>query len=91
MTTEKKPIYYSDKSQKYYFNTTTAFGKYYAQTVYGGEKLKGGKIRIDKNGRQFIMGLVSKTKSKNGFYYYQCVGFVEAAEEVKENETEREV
>ena len=61
---EIKPIYYSDKSHKYYFNNTNAFGSYWATTVYNGEALKGGEIKVDKNGRKYIMGRVEKMFSK---------------------------
>ena len=63
---EIKPIYYSDKSHKYYFNNTNAFGSYWATTVYNGEALKGGEIKVDKNGRKYIMGRVEKMFSKDG-------------------------
>ena len=72
---EIKPIYYSDKSHKYYFNNTNAFGSYWATTVYNGEALKGGEIKVDKNGRKYIMGRVEKMFSKDGRTYYKCVGF----------------
>ena len=69
-----KPIYYSEKTHRYYFNSVNAFGKYYAVTVYNCEALKGGEIRIDKNGRQYILGLVEQVLSKNGRMYYRCTG-----------------
>ena len=72
---EIKPIYYSDKSHKYYFNNTNAFGSYWATTVYNGEALKGGEIKVDKNGRKYILGRVEKMFSKDGRTYYKCVGF----------------
>lgn len=85
---ENKPIYYSEKSHNYYFNSTNAFGGYYAQTVYGCEKLKGGEIKIDKNGRQYIMGIVERVKSKNDRYYYRCIGYVKPKEAAYETESE---
>ena len=71
---EIKPIYYSEKSKKYYFNSTSVFGHYFAETVWNGANLKGGEIKTDKNGRQYILGVVEKVKSRNGRYYYTCVG-----------------
>lgn len=72
---EIKPIYYSRKMNKYYFNNTTAFGAYYAETVYNGDALKGGEIKTDKNGKQYILGFVEKVRSQNGRDYYKCTGF----------------
>lgn len=91
-----KPIYYSQKMNKYYFNGTSVFGDYKAITVYGGDNLKGGEIRIDKNGRKYIMGYVEIVKGKKGTYY-KCTGFVpatekaETAEEVAETAINEEV
>lgn len=73
---EMKPIYYSEKSKKYYFNNITAFGQYFAEKVYGGENLKGGEIKIDKNGRQYILGYVERVRSQDGRSYWKCTGFV---------------
>lgn len=74
---EMKPIYYSEKGKKYYFNNITAFGNYFAEKVYGGENLKGGEVKTDKNGRQYIMGYVERAYNKNtGFSYWKCTGFV---------------
>ena len=76
-----KAIYYSKKMKKYYFNNVTAFGQYFAETVYGGENLIGGKIEIDKNGKQYILGNVVECVSKNtGRRYYKCTGYVEKQE-----------
>lgn len=72
---EIKPIYYSRKMNKYYFNNITAFGSYYAETVYNGDALKGGEIYTDKNGKQYILGKIVKVKSKDGHDYYKCVGY----------------
>ena len=72
---EIKPIYYSDKSHKYYFNSTNVFGSYSAVTVYNGEALRGGDIKVDKNGRKYILGRVEKKLSKDGRIYYKCLGF----------------
>lgn len=74
--TEIKAIYYSKKMKKYYFCNTTAFGKFYAETVYNGSALKGGKIKTDKNGKEYILGYVKKVMSKDGHLYYNCTGFV---------------
>ena len=73
--TEIKPIYYSDKAHKYYFNNINAFGSYWATAVYNGEALKGGEIKVDKNGRKYIMGRIEKEFSKDGRVYYKCLGF----------------
>lgn len=89
MAQEVKAIYYSKKMSKYYFNSISVFGDYQAITVYGGDELKGGEIKTDKNGRQYILGYVEKVKGKNG-YYWKCTGFVpektkaETAEEIIE-------
>ena len=73
-----KAIYYSKKMKKYYFNNVTAFGQYFAETVYGGENLIGGKIETDKNGKQYILGNVVECISRNtGRKYYKCTGYVE--------------
>ena len=73
-----KAIYYSKKMKKYYFNNVTAFGQYFAETVYGGENLVGGQIKTDKNGKQYIVGNVIECISSNtGRKYYKCTGFVE--------------
>jgi len=79
-----KAIYYSKKMKKYYFSNVTAFGQYFAETVFGGENLIGGKIKTDKNGKQYILGNVVEVKSQNtGRKYYKCTGYVEPAEEPK--------
>ena len=89
MAQEVKAIYFSKKMNKYYFNSISVFGDYRAVTVYNGDALKGGEIKIDKNGRQYIVGYVEQRKGKNGLYWY-CTGFVpktekaETAEEVVE-------
>lgn len=73
-----KAIYYSKKMKKYYFNNVTAFGQYFAETVYGGENLIGGTIQTDKNGKQYILGNVVECISQNtGRKYYKCTGYVE--------------
>lgn len=77
-----KPIYYSTKMNKYYFNNCSVLGDYVAQTVYGGENLKGGEIKLDKNGKKFILGLleIRKSKKTDNTYYY-CIGFVDSHED----------
>ena len=72
--TEIKPIYYSNKTHRYYINSVNALGEYQAITVYNCEALKGGEIKVDKNGRKYILGLVENTLSKNGRMYYRCTG-----------------
>ena len=73
-----KAIYYSKKMKKYYFNNVTAFGQYFAETVYGGENLIGGTIQTDKNGKQYILGNDVECISQNtGRKYYKCTGYVE--------------
>lgn len=77
-----KAIYYSKKMRKYYFNNVTAFGQYFAETVYGGENLVGGEIKTDKNGKQYILGNVVECISQNtGRKYYKCTGYVEPKKE----------
>lgn len=83
--TEIKPIYYSNKTNRYYFNSTNAFGEYKAITVYNGESLKGGEIKVDKNGRKYILAYVENVLSKNGRMYWRCMGFYTPEE--KENHT----
>lgn len=78
-----KPIYFSKKLQKYYFNDTSVFGDYHMAVVYDGIKLKGGEIKTDKNGRQYILGYVEQVLSKNGYTYWRCTGYVPTE---KENE-----
>lgn len=77
MAHEVKPIYFSTKKNQYYFNSTSVLGDYRMVRVYKGENLKGGEIKIDKNGRKYILGYVEQVLSKNGHTYYQCVGYVE--------------
>lgn len=80
-----KAIYYSRKMKKYYFNNVTAFGQYFAETVYGGENLIGGEIKTDKNDKQYIVGYVSECVSPvTGRKYFKCTGYVEPKSEVKE-------
>lgn len=81
--TEIKAIYYSRKMNKYYFCNSTAFGKFYAETVYNGDALKGGEIKTDKNGKQYILGYVKKVRSQNNRDYYKCEGFVPPKSDVK--------
>ena len=88
MAQEVKAIYYSKKMNKYYFNSISVFGDYRAVTVYNGDALKGGEIKTDKNGRQYIVGYVEKRKGKNGYYWY-CTGFVPSKTE--EAQTAEEV
>lgn len=75
-----KPIYYSKKTHKYYFCDVNAFGEFKAVTVYGGEKLRGGEIKTDKHGKQYILGYVSQKMSEKGNLYFVCEGFVPAKE-----------
>lgn len=67
-----KPIYYSQKMKKYYFNNTTLFGTYYAEKVFGCEKFSANEITIqeDKNGRKYFLALVKECVSKDGHKYY---------------------
>lgn len=66
-----KPIYYSDKSHKYYFNELDAFGGYSAITVYGCDKLRFGDVNIleDKNGKKYFLGDVITVNGANGVYH----------------------
>lgn len=90
--TQKKAIYYSTKMKKYYFNNTTVFGTYKAETVYNGDALKGGTIKTDKNGKKYILGYVEQVKSQKGYTYYKCTGFVpnEKTGEVADGEATQE-
>lgn len=67
-----KPIYYSSKMKKYYFNNTTLFGDYYAEKVYGCENFTGSEVNIqtDKNGRKYFLALVKECVNKEGHKYY---------------------
>lgn len=85
--TEIKPIYYSEKTHRYYFNSINAFGDYQSVTVYNCEALKGGEIKVDKNSRKYILGLVENTLSKNGRMYYRCTGAYIPEEKEEENNT----
>lgn len=69
------PVYYSTKMKKYYFNNCSVMGDYVAQTVYGGDNLKGGEIKYDKNGKRFIIGILEIRKNKQGNSYYYCIGY----------------
>ena len=79
-----KPIYFSKKKNCYYFNSISVLGDYRMVKVYNGEKLKGGEIKIDKNGRKYIIGYVEEVLGKNGYTYYVCTGFVENKDESAE-------
>lgn len=76
MAREVKPIYFSKAKNYYYFNSTSLFGDYRMVKVYDGNKLKGGEIKVDKNGRKYILGYVEEVLSKNGHVYYKCTGYV---------------
>lgn len=84
MAQQIKPIYFSKKKNCYYFNSTSLLGDYRMVKVYNGDKLKGGEIKTDKNGRKYILGYVEEVLSKTGYTYYTCTGFVENKDESAE-------
>lgn len=68
-------VYYSKKMRKYYFLQDNVMeDEINTITVYGGDKLKGGEIKTDKNGKKYITGIVSHKLGKNGSYYV-CEGY----------------
>lgn len=70
-----KPVYYSDKMKKYYFNENV-FGTFKSITVYGMENLKyeAADVKTDKNGKKYILVELERKFNQDSYKpYYRVV------------------
>lgn len=83
-----KPVYYSDKMKKYYFNENV-FGDFKAITVYGVENvtIKPEDVKLDKNKKKYVVMELKKEFNKDAYKpYFKAVRVAEKKVENVENE-----
>lgn len=85
-----KPVYYSEKMKKYYFNENV-FGDFKAITVYGVEnvQIKPEDVKLDKNKKKYVVMELKKEFNKEGYKpYFKAIRVAEKKQNAEEGNSE---
>lgn len=86
-----KPVYYSDKMKKYYFNENV-FGTFKSITVYGVENItiKPEDVKLDKNNKKYVVMELKKEFNQAAYKpYFKAVRVAEKKVANEENDEQK--